>query len=183
MSSSHCFLHVESLAETLNEPFFVSLTKKLLSISISWDDWLRLEQYISCKRKRFLSPFTKLLNLRLRKENISCNLISNNNYFTTAQKIEPKHYWRGYYKCKNCKSTYIAIINTISMKKEVVIDVSIENECNKCKEETIKIRSTGAGRKDLAKDLMIKGTLNVKSNNIIFNAENQENINSKLCLN
>ena len=69
------------------------------------------------------------------------------------------------------------------MKKEVIIDVSIENECNKCKEETIKIRSTGAGRKDLAKDLMIKGTLNVKSNNIIFNAENQENINSKLCLN
>jgi cellulase/cellobiase CelA1 len=119
----------------------------------------------------------------LRKENITCNLISNNNYFTTAKKIEPKHYWRGYYKCKNCKSRYIDIIKEINDKKDVLINITIENDCKKCIEETIKIRSTGASRKDLAKDLMIKGTLNVKSDHLIFNEKNQENIQSKLpCL-
>ena len=116
----------------------------------------------------------------MRKENISCNLISNNNYFTTAKKIEPKHYWRGYYKCKNCKSSYVAIIKEINVKKDVIIDITIENDCKKCKEETIRIRSTGAARKDLAKNLMIKGTLNVKSDHIIFNEKNQENIQSKM---
>ena len=94
--------------------------------------------------------------------------------------MEPKHYWRGYYKCKNCKSSYIAILKKISVKKEIIIDVSIENDCSKCKEETLKIRSTGTGRKDLAKDLMIRATLNVKSENIILYEENQENIHSLL---
>ena len=119
--------------------------------------------------------------MRIKKEKINCTLKCNNNYFTTSRSSNVKHFWRGYYKCTNptCSSSFVAFIQKIEANKDVNIRVTVENE-GKHDAEELKIRITSNERLKLAKDLMIKGTLVVKSENIIFNEENIENIQSKL---
>ena len=147
-------------------------------ILIKWNEWIVLQKYTGCKRSKFLSPFTKLLNLRLNKEDIKCSLKCNNNYFSTAKSTIPKHFWRGYYKCVRCKSTYVAIIKNIHVNKDVLIEIYIENKCDKCTDKEVKIRVANKERNELAKDLLIRGTLTIKSENIIFNEENSDSIHS-----
>ena len=117
--------------------------------------------------------------MRIKKENINCTLKCNNNFFTTTNSINAKHFWRGYYKCENstCSSSFIAIIQKVIPNEDIKIDFHVKNECKHDSEE-IKIRITGDDRKNLAKDLKNKGTLFVKSENIIFNQENIENFQS-----
>ena len=117
-----------------------------------------------------------MLNFRLNKESIKCNLKCNNNYFTTSSS-NSIHFWRGFYKCITCKATFVAIIKEVTLHNDVVINLEVNNVS--CKEQKeIKIRINSDVRKELAKDLMIKGTLVVKSENIIFNQDNLDNIQS-----
>ena len=124
-----------------------------------------------------------MLNFRLNKESIKCNLKCNNNYFTTSSS-NSKHFWRGFYKCITCKATFVAIIKEVTLHNDVVINLEVNNVS--CKEQKeIKIRINSDVRKELAKDLMIKGTLVVKSENIIFNLNrlmylifNQDNLDN-----
>jgi hypothetical protein len=141
---------------------------------------MSLQKYVSCKRKKFLTPFTRLLNLRVRNENINCNLSCNNNYFTTTKSTTPKHYWRGYYKCsnENCQGKFVAIISKIEYQKVVQIDFFIIESPIIHDENEIKFRTNGEERVNLSKDLLIKGTLTVKSENLLFNEKNIKSFQS-----
>ncbi len=166
-----------------NVPFYssdLSSQKKLLII-INWKDWLNLQKYVSCRRRKFLSPFTKLLTLRLQKEGIKCCLNCNYNYFSTASVKKPLNFWRGTYGCNNphCKANYVAIIKQLQLNTDVIIEVYTENECHHDHQEDVKIRIDGDYRKNLGKELLIKGTLMVKSENIIFNRDNVDAIHGK----
>ena len=68
-----------------------------------------------------------MLNLRIRKEKISCNLKCNNNYFSTAEIRTSKNYWRGNYQCTSCETKYIAIIRKIEIHNDVIIDLYTKN--------------------------------------------------------
>ena len=152
---------------------------------IGWDEWLNLQRFISCKRKKFLTPFMHLLNLRIRRNKINCSLKCNNNYFTTTISATSKHFWRGNYKCsnENCLGRFVAIIEKIVINKDVVIDFFVHDIPLNHEENEIKFRINGPERENLAKDLFIKGTMAVKAENIIFNEKNSQSfqsINSKI---
>jgi hypothetical protein len=138
-----------------------------------------LQKFISCKRKK-LTPFTRLLNLRFKKENLNCNLKSNNNYFSTTKSTTPKHYWRGFYKCthESCPGKFIATIKNIEERKDVQINVLIAIHPISHIENEIKFQIKGKERINLAKDLIINGTLAVQADNTVFNNENKANFES-----
>ncbi len=115
-----------------------------------------------------------MLNLRLRNNNINCSLKCNNNYFTTTNSVTSKHFWRGYYKCSkvDCNGEYVAIIDKIENQKSVVINFFVRISPINHKEQEIKFRINGKERENLAKELLIKGTMTVKSENLIYNDQN-----------
>ena len=125
-----------------------------------------------------------MLNLRFKKENLNCNLKSNNNYFTTTKSSSPKHYWRGFYKCTDeiCPGKFIATIENKEERKDIEIKVLISHKPIFHIDNEIKFQINGEERINLAKDLIINGTLAIQAENTIFNNKNKENfesINSK----
>jgi hypothetical protein len=80
------------------------------------------------------------------------------------------NYWRGLYLCTNfeCYIKYEAIIKKVEINSDVTVEVSWEGDCNH-KNEIKASRIIGNERQELAKEFLIKGTSNVKSENIIYN--------------
>jgi hypothetical protein len=132
-----------------------------------------LQKYVSCRRKKFLSPFTHLLTLRLHKEGINCTLKCNNNSFSTSKLKKPNNLWKGLYICTNekCRLEYSATIKEIHVNADIEMSIYFQCVCGHERDE-MKIRVTGENRKEIAKELMINGTMNVKSDHIIFNRDN-----------
>jgi hypothetical protein len=176
------FLKIILLKETERSNCFVQKINEeaQFCIFIGWSEWLFLQKFISCKRKKFLTPFTRLLNLRFKKENLNCYLKSNNNYFSTTKSTPPKNYWRGFYKCthESCPGKFIATIENIEERKDVLINVLIAINPISHIENEIKFQIKGKERINLAKDLIINGTLAVQAENTVFNNENKGNFES-----
>lgn len=128
----------------------------------------------SGSRFKLNREFTQYLSRKLNINSINCHLNASGNFFKKANSRKSSSpYWSGNYYCKkkDCGIQYHFFVRTASISH---LHMIAKRACNHGPFE--KFALYGKRREDLKKEILIKGSYNVKADNFLLNSINANSI-------